>query len=186
MSWRMNAKRRLNSSNLCASASARWPCASASGARRLASSGPKQVEIFPVERTAVIGGRKEDEANRLVAVDERHAHPRIIFIKHPLRHGGVGIGPAIAKPVQLQDPARGRAAVPERLHGGKVELEPGATGPVPLRRGNKGARMVALDQQAAGSVEDVREGLDDAHAEAGRLSAAEPPSVSVKRSHSVR
>ena len=165
----MKAKRRLNSSNRWAFDERFLAVRFGKRARRLAPGGAQEVEILPVERAAIFGRGEQDQAEQAVVVDQRDADPGTGVREHPfgtVRAAVLWVRPAVAERVELDDPpARvrppprnrrlasssvGGGFPPGQFHAAAVAIAPAAS---------------VDQQQPAGRVDDVGEGLDHALAE---------------------
>ena len=175
MSCRMKAKRRLNSSNRCALDKASWPCASASELAAWRPAARKQVEILPVERTAVIGRGEQDDPDQPVVVDQRDPGPQARGLRASSRAPGALLSAASAQPWRKPSNSMIRPlfSIAVQKFVSSLDLARGRdrSGPVPRRRDPDRPAGVADQQQAARRVDDIGEGLDDPIAERRRVGA---------------
>ena len=140
---------------------------------RLAPGGAEQVEILPVERAAIFGCGEQDQAEQRVVVDQRHAGPRFAIVGDP---GGNGSDDPLLRWPPRRRTASSSMIRPDALQRGPelargLELAGGrsAARPIPRRRRGDRAGRVLDQQQPAGRVEDVGEGLDDPLAKRRRV-----------------
>src|SRR5204863_3239572 len=102
----------------------------------LAACSAQQIEIFPVERAAVVGRRQQYQSDEPLLMDQRHSGPSLFLPEQGLRDVQLAvssIGPAATKSVEIDDPALGadRQPEPKGLGGRNCGAEIGATRPIP-------------------------------------------------------
>ena len=174
-SCRMKAKRRLNSSNRCALASASWLVRLGQRARGLAAGGAQQVEILPVERRGGIRARRARRCRPAARGGSAECRPTRRLSSSS--HWGTGKRRSCALAQALRSASNSRtrpllsssvqksASCVERVGAGcrrASSTRPRSRRPPPPSR---------HQQQPAGRVDDVGEGLDDALAERRRVRA---------------
>ena len=133
-------------------------------ARRLVPRRAQQVEVFPVELAAVVGRRKNDDADQALLVKQGNACPRARLVEQPLRHAQrlvLRACPAPAQRGELDNPAARLERGPE-IDCVRERVRPW-TAPRPFTgTGNgKAAAAVAHQQYSARRIDDVRERADD-------------------------
>ena len=178
MSWRMKAKRRLNSSNRCASASASWPIASASELAAWLPAVRSRSKSSQSSCAPVFGRREDHEPDQPLLVEQRNAGPDRTVLEQPLRHGERLVSrarPAAAKPLELDDPAALLDLAPEAPAIGqaasRTEFRPASH---QLAATVTDPPAIADQKEPARRVDDVGEGLDDALAERAVLGGGAP------------
>ena len=119
--------------------------------RGLAPGGAQQVEILPVERAAVFGRGKQDDAHQPFVVDERDAGPdaRSSSIPSGPAANGRPDAPAAAQCLEFDDPAAAFDLAPEV--GALVGVSNRRVGARPIPRGGArdGSAGIVDQQQAA-------------------------------------
>ena len=189
MSCRMKAKRRLNSSNRWALASASWPCASAS---ELAAWRPA---VRSRSKSSQSSGRRYSGAasstrptSRSWWISGTPAQASAV-VEQPVRDRQRAVArarPAAAQRVELEDRGRSLSTALQKPARSTRRRPAGrAAGQFHAAGDGEPRRSSPTQQQPAGRVDDVGEGLDQ-RSPSGGASAPGAADVSVKRSHSVR
>ena len=160
-------------------------------AGRLAPGGAQQVEILPVERAAVIGRGEQDEADQPVVVDQRNAGPAHGLGEHPGGGDGeLGLA-ASSQPSRCASNSRirpSRSTARQKRRRFVLASAPGLACARPIPVGGRLDRARPRRRRAA--CRRARRAMSanalTTRSPSGAASRPERPTVSVKRSHSVR